>query len=375
MMRELAADMDELVETVRRDVPRMFESDEYTERMAIAMEGIEAKRKAMMAEVEKAAIRAGFTLRSTPSGLTPVPLRNGQPLSEPEYSAITEEDREGLSQSASKLKLTMNRTFSEIRRLGKAAVEEAREVDREIVLFTLTPIVDELQEKYADYPDVVGYLDEVETDIVEHLDLLKPEDPTPGPLGQPSTEEDEFVKYRVNDLVDNTVCDFAPVIFEHIPTYYNLFGRIDYQSRMGTLNTNHTLVKSGAIHEANGGYLVLQARDLLANALSWQTLKTTLRSGEIRIENMGENYSPLPSTTLRPKPIPVNAKVIVVGTPDILHLLQANDEDFQRYFKVIAYFDTVMDRTRENEAKYAEFISGRSRKWWTETRPQDRVWR
>ena len=361
MMRELAADMDELVATVRRDVLRMFESDEYTERMETAMQGIEAKRKAMMAEMEKAAIRAEFSLRSTPSGLAPVPLKDGQPLSESEYSAMTEAEREGLSQSASKLKLTMNRTFSEIRRLGKAAAEEAREVDREIVLFTLTPIVDELQEKYADYPDVVGYLDEVETDMVEHLDLLKPKDPTPGPLGQPSTDEDEFVKYRVNDLVDNTVCDFAPVVFEHIPTYYNLFGRIDYQSRMGTLNTDHTLVKSGAIHEANGGYLVLQARDLLANALSWQTLKTTLRSGEIRIENMGEKYSPLPSTTLRPKPIPVNAKVIVVGTPDILHLLQANDEDFQRYFKVIAYFDTAMDRTRENEAKYAEFISGRSR--------------
>ncbi len=361
MMRQLAADMDELVATVRRDVARAFESDEYTERMETAMQGIQARRQEMTAAMQQTAFEAGFALRPTPSGIAPIPLRNGQPLSESDYSSLSEEARERLRETAGQLQHTINRTLAEIRRLGKEAAEEAREVDKEIVLYTLTPIVDELQEKFSDFPAVVGYLDEVEADMVKHLDLLKPSEPAPGPFGRPSDDEDAFVRYRVNDLVDNTVCDYAPVVFEHSPTYYNLFGRIDYQARMGSLNTNHTMVKSGTVHEANGGYLILQARDLLANPLSWQALKTTLRSGEIRIENMGEQFSPSPSSTLRPKPIPVDAKVVVVGTPGILRLLQALDEDFRRYFKVTAHFDTVMDRTPENEARYAAFISGRCR--------------
>ena len=169
------------------------------------------------------------------------------------------------------------------------------------------------------------------------------------------------MKYRVNGLVDNAGCDYAPVVFEHSPTYYNLFGRIDNRARMGALVTDHMMIKAGAIHEANGGFLVLQAHDLLASPLSWQTLKRTLRSAEVRIENMGEQYTPLPTSTLRPKPIPVNAKIVIVGTPDLLRLLQALDQDFRRYFKVVAHFDTVMRRSPENVARYAAFVASRSR--------------
>ena len=125
-----------------------------------------------------------------------------------------------------------------------------------------------------------------------------------------------FARYRVNDLVDNSTCEGAPVIFEYSPTYYNLFGRIDYQAKIGTLTTDLTMIKPGAIHRANGGYLIAQARDLLTSSLAWETLKRTLRSGEVRIENIGEQYSPLPSTTLRPQPIPVNCKIdLFVKTP------------------------------------------------------------
>ena len=162
-------------------------------------------------------------------------------------------------------------------------------------------------------------------------------------------------------MVDNSACTGAPVVFEHSPTYYNLFGRVDYRARIGTLTTDHTLIKAGALHSANGGYLVVQARDLLLSPLSWDTLKRTLRSGEVRIENIGEQYSALPSDSLRPQPVPVNAKVIMVGAPDVLRTLQSMDEDFRRYFKVTADFDTVMERTPENLSKYVSFIASRVR--------------
>ena len=359
-MKVLAMDMDELVETVRLEVPRAFESDDYTERLEAAMEGVQTRRQEMTSGMEEAAIEGGFALRSTPAGITPVPIKDGVPMSQEDYGAVPEDERDQIRQQADELQHSINRTLADIRRLGEEATEQALEVDKEIVRFTLTPIINELQDRYSDFPEVVTYLDRVEADLVEHLDQLKPKEETsPPPFGQPPPDEDAFVKYKVNDLVDNTMCEGAPVIFEHSPTYYNLFGRIDYQARMGTLNTNHTMIKCGAIHQANGGYLVVQARDLLTSPQSWETLKRTLRSREIRIENMGEQYSPLPSSTLRPQPIPVNAKIIIVGTPDVLRMLQGLDEDFRRYFKVAADFDTLMDRTPENMTKYAAFVAAR----------------
>ena len=360
-MRALATDMDDLVDTVRQDIPRAFESDDYTERMEAAMQQLQAQREELTGALDKVAIESGFALRFTQAGIASFPVKDGQPLSDLEYAALPEAEQESIREKAMQLQQAINRTLADIRRLGKAAQEETRRVDREIVRFTLTPIIDELQEKYSDYPDVVAYLDLVEADMVNHLDVFKPRDQVMAPLAPSATDEDVFVRYRVNDLVDNTACDSAPVVFEQNPTYYNLFGRIDYRPRMGTLVTDHTMAKGGAIHEANGGFLVLQAHELLTNPFSWQTLKRTLRTGELRIENMGEQYSPLPTSTLRPKPIAINTKIVMIGTPEVLRLLQTVDEDFRRYFKVVAHFDTDMERTPENVAKYAAFVSAHCR--------------
>ncbi len=358
-VRILAADMNELIETVCRDVPRVFESDEYRERMEEAMQDIQARRQQMTSEMEQAARQVGFALRSTQVGLTPLPVIDGKPASREVLAALPAAERARLRQTADEIQDVINRTLVEIRRLSKEAIEQARNVDREIVLFTLTPIVDELQEKYKEHPEVVDYLEQVEKDLVERLELLKPKDAKSGasPFQPPVDEEEAFTRYRVNDLIDNTTCTTAPTVVAHNPTYYNLFGRIDYQSRMGTLTTNHMMIKSGAIHEANGGYLILQARELLSNPMSWQTLKRTLHSGEIAIENMGEQFSALPSSTLRPRPIPLDAKIIIVGTPGVLYRLQSFDEEFRRYFKVTADFETDMDRTPENAAKYAAYVA------------------
>ncbi len=360
-MRLLASDMDELVDTVRRDIPKAFESDEYTERVEAVMQDLQAKRQEVSDALDKAAIEAGFAVRFTQAGITSFPLKDGQPYSESDYAALSDPEKEAIQERGAQIQILINRTLAEVRRLAKSSQEETRQVDREIVRFTLAPIVDELQEKYSDYPDIVSYLDHVETDMVNNLEVFKPRDPAPVPFGPPALEEDLFVRYRVNNLVDNTTCDHAPVVFEQNPTYYNLFGRIDYRARMGTLVTDHTMVKGGAIHEANGGFLVLQAHELLTNPFSWQTLKRTLRTGEVRIENMGEQYSPLPTSTLRPKPVSVNTKIVIIGTPEILRLLQTLDEDFHRNFKVAAYFDTAMERTPENIAKYAAFVAERIR--------------
>ena len=367
MMRELAKDMDDLVDVCRREIPVVFESDDYTHRIEDVMKQIQEQRQAMTDELEQEAREVGFTLSFTQVGITPVPLIDDRPMTQEEFAQVSDDVREDLKQRGESIQHSITHVLQELRRLNKEATERSREVDIEVARFTLSPIMGELRDKYrphsnSDNSDVVSYLDAVEADMIEHLEVFKPapepqsQGPSPLMPGVPS-QEDVFVKYQVNDLFDNSTCLGAPVIFEYSPTYYNLFGRIDYKARVGTLTTDLTMVKPGALHRASGGYLVLQARDVMMSPLSWETIKRTLRSREVRIENIGEQYSPLPSATLRPQPIPVDAKIILVGGPDVLRALQMYDEDFRRYFKVTADFDYLMARTPENIGKYAAFVA------------------
>ena len=364
MMRGLVHDMDDLVDMCRREIPGAFESDDYNHRVEDVMKGVQSNRQAITDDLEREAKKEGFALTFTQVGITPVPLAEGRPMTPEEYGNVPDALREELRQGAERLQHAITHTMQEFRRLSKEAAAGTREVDTELVRFTLGPLIDELRVKYDAYPEVVSYLDQVEADMIERLDIFKPrEEPSTPPPGGPglSSDDDLFARYRVNDLVDNTTCEGAPVIIEYSPTYYNLFGRIDYRARIGALTTDLTMIKPGAIHRANGGYLVLQARDVLLNPMSWDTLKRCLRSGEVKIENIGEQYSPLPSTTLLPQPIPISAKIVLVGSPETLRVLQQGDEDFRRYFKVTADFDTLMDRTPENMNKYATFVAARCR--------------
>ena len=364
MLKQLSRQMDDLVDTCRREIPRAFESDDYAHRVEEVMKDVQARRQAITNELEKLALAEGFALTSGQAGITPVPLKDSRPMSQEDFAVLPEDEREQLKEKAEKLQHTVNHGLVELRRLNKEAEEQTTKVDSDLVRFTLTPIIDELQKEYADHAPVVEFLDQVESDMADNLEIFKTDDKTPAPGMPPQgfvTDEDPFIKYRVNDLVDNTACVGAPIIFEYSPTYYNIFGRIDYRARYGTLATDHTMIKAGALHLANGGYLVLQARDLLTSPLSWETLKRTLRSQQIRVENIGEQYSPLPSASLRPQPIPFEAKVVIVGSPDVMRLLQAYDEDFRRLFKVTADFDNLMDRTEQNMARYASFVSARCR--------------
>ncbi len=364
MFRQLARDMDELVESCRRDILKAFESDEYVHRVQDVTKSIQAKHQAVTSALEKEASELGFALTPAPGGIQPVPVTDGRPMSPDEYNQLSEAAREKLKEKSDRLQHSITHGMSELRRLSKEATEQTREVDRELLRFTLTPIVDELKERYSEHPAVADYLAKVEADMADNLEIFKPQEETgnsTSPIAGAHRDEDVFAKYKVNDLIDSSKCEGAPVVFEYSPTYYNLFGRIDYKARVGTFTTDLTMIKEGAFHRANGGYLVLQARDLLISPLSWDTLKRSLRSGQVRIENIGDQYSPLPSSTLRPQPIPINTKVIIIGSPDILRLLQSADDDFRRYFKVVADFDTVMDRTTENMSKYAAFVSARCR--------------
>ena len=367
LMRMLAQDMEQLVETCREEIPAVFDSDDYRHRVQDILNDVQAQRQSVTDGYEKQARERGFTLSLTQTGvqvqITPVALHpEGRPLTQEEFAQLPEPVQAQLRERAAEVQHDIDHALAEFRRLNQQVHDRQRGVDVELVRYTLQPIIDGLQEKYEEHRDVVSYLDEVEADMVSHAEAFKPrgDEPIPGGVPTRDTGEDNFfLRYQVNDLVDNALCNGAPVEFENNPAYYNLFGRIDYRARMGALTTDHTMIKAGALHRASGGYLVVQAKDLLASPMSWDTLKRVLRSGELRVENIGEQNTAVPTTTMRPQPIPVRAKVVLVGNPGVLYALQAADEDFRRFFKVTAEFDTVMDRTPENIAKYATFVASR----------------
>ncbi len=359
MINALKEDMDELVEGCKRDLPKAFDSEEFHKQLEDVLKQAQVKKNSIYGGLEQEAGKLGYAINLTQAGIMTIPLKKGRPMERQEYEALAEDERSELVKKGEELQQVINHQLVEIRRLDKDTAQKSQDAAKQLGLYTIRPHIQELKEKYHEYSKVLTYLDAVQSDIVDHLDAFRPGDekaqaPAPPPWIKPS---DDFVKYRVNPLMDNKGCRSAPIVYEYSPTYYNLFGRIEYNPSFGTMSTDLTLIKAGAIHKANGGYLVVQAVDLLTSPFSWATLKRTLRSQQARIENLGEQYNSIPTVTLSPEPIPVDAKIVIVGSPYIYYLLQAQDEDFRKYFKVKADFDTSMERTQENITKYAEFIA------------------
>ena len=247
-----------------------------------------------------------------------------------------------------------------VRRIEREAHEQVHALDREAVSFAVGHLLDALRTKYAQVHAVIEHLDGVQADLVAHLEEFRGTEPEPGPPTPmpPFAGERAYKRYGANVLVTNTPAAGAPVVLESNPTYYNLLGRVDYRAAVGAMHTDFQLIRPGALHRANGGYLVLQARDVLLSPFAWDALKRALRDGELRIENLGEQFSAFPTATLKPAPIALKVKVVLIGDLQTYMLLYGLDPDFQRLFKVKAQFGPYMDRSPETMLAYAAFVSG-----------------
>ncbi len=366
--RQLVQDMEELIRDSQRDIPAAFESDTYRTRVEESLQEFQQKREAITKGVEATARQEGFIVQPSPTGIVTTPLKDDQPITREQYNQLPEEERAALREKSEALQGFIDQRLTELRSLDRDATKRRIEVDRDVVRAVINPAINELREKYKDIPTLVQYLDAVRQDIAEHVDdFRRMEDQQPqqqtmeAAMARESADAERFLRYKVNVLVDNGNTLGAPVIFEYSPTYYNLFGRVEYRPRFGTAATDLSMIRPGAIHLASGGYLALQARDVLSNPLVWETLKRVLRSREARIENIGEQLSAIPTATLRPQPIPVQTKIILTGTPMLFHALQGVEEDFRKFFKVKADFDMSMERTPENTLFYASFVCNQCR--------------
>ncbi|HLF25597.1 MAG TPA: ATP-binding protein [Anaerolineae bacterium] len=355
----LRQDMQSLVGHLEIDVPRAFESPEYQQARARIARELEEQQRAVYAELEALAAQRGFAIARTPGGLAIAPLLEGKPVPADALAGLPIEQRQQLELTGIELQERLAETVRQLRRFEKHAQEAIAELDRQVALNLAGHVVDALVQAYqVDCPEVVEYLEEVRADIVEHIGEFNPEaqpaqppDPTYAP--QPS------VRYQVNVLVDHSHTRGAPVVIERNPNFMNLIGRIERDVRFGGTVMDFTMLRAGALHRANGGYLVLRAKDVLADPIGWAGLKRSLDSSQVQIDDPGTQFQMFSTRTLEPEPIPLDLKVILLGSPSLYHWLYSTDEDFQKLFKVKADFAPEMERTLENEQAYALFIRAR----------------
>lgn len=358
----LARDMDELIEAWKTEIPRAFESEEYENRKNQIINGFQAERDNLISELRHKAENIGFSLEITAAGIFTVPLIDGKPLKHETFDSLPEGQRAQIKTKTEELQGDINHLLTQIRAMEKGAKDKLSELDREIALFAVGHFLEILMEKYKELPKVTNYLSSVQQDIVDNLEAFKSggkkaEMIIPGI--EAGAGEPNFDKYKVNVFINNASGTGAPVVTETNPTYYNLFGRLEYKAQLSAMTTDFTMLKPGAIHKANGGYLIINALDLLVNFLSWDALKRTLDNEEARIENIGEQFRLVPAATLQPEPIPLDVKVVLIGSPYIYQLLYSLDENFRKLFKVKADFNWEMERSANHIDKYAAFVAAR----------------
>lgn len=352
--------IEELLEDLKQAIPKAFDGDDYERQKSVFVKEFQEARAVLLEELNKAALEKGFALKRTTSGFVTIPLQDGEQISEEDYAKLEQEKKDELEKKSTEVQLKAMEIMRRVQKVEKELKEQLKDLDQRIGLAAIGHLFSELLEEYERYTAVQKYLQAYQDDVLSNLaDFRGDEDEQQNTmfwLRRQSQEQTEL-RYTVNLLVDNRETEGAPMVYETNPSYYNLLGRVEYENRFGMVVTDFSMIKAGAFHQANGGYLILQARDVLSAMQSWEVIKRVLRTREIRIENISEHFGLVAMVTLRPQPIPLNIKVVMIGNPYIYQILYHYDEDFRKLFKIKADFDIEMDRRDDNINKMSGFIS------------------
>jgi len=358
---EFQKDMQELLEKVKVDIPLALESEEHQKAKSILYQKLQAKQNEVQAYIGNTSKKLGFALKSGDKGIVTVPLNNeGKPMDEDEFQSLYPEKKDIIDENSKKLNVLLLEVFKNLRELERNIEKEIEILESKNILNNIGPFFQELSTKYADSVIVQEHLDEIKKDLLNNAKEFKQKEQSPGTellFFQENKTKKIIQKYRVNIIIDHTKTQGAPVIVESNPTYYNLLGRVEYESHLGVLSTDYTKIKAGSLHQANGGYLILKCKDLLTGHFCWDGLKRALKTGEIRIESIGYQFGAITTTTVKPEAIPLQVKVILIGSQHEYQLLYYYDEDFRKLFKIMVDFDVEMQRSEEHIYKLARFIS------------------
>ena len=353
-----------LLQKLKGELTKAFSGEGYTSERKKAVEESQTRQQKLLEEAAEEAQRQGFQLQMTSVGPALFPVIDGKAVSQADYLALDRSVRKGIEKKRNELLKKVSSTFEKIREVESQTVEKLQNTDKKVADFTISRLFRDLLNAYKDSKKIMQYLNDLKSFTLNNLDVFKErEEPQPSPVlgitpSQMMGGREPFLPFQVNIFVDNSATEGPPVITEPNPNYANLFGKIERRFLFGGYLSDHTMLKPGALQLANGGYLLLSANDVLTNSAVWPALKRAIRTKEVRNEDPFEQFGLIAPQGLKPQPMPINVKVILIGDGMLYQLLSMYDEDFWEIFKVKADFDFQLDKTNPNLKAFAAFIAG-----------------
>ena len=361
--KEFKADMDSFIDDINKDIKSTFRNEDFEKQKALMQNKFEQKRTALLEKLNKESMKSGFEVKATNNGVYMMPVINGKAIEEEEFNKLDDDVRRTFEENSAVVQDQIIEAINQIKVLEKENNKKIEEWQSNIALLTINAHINPLKQKYKKYKKVTTFLDNIKTDILKNMNLFIQDSPSTN-SNQPNKQEPAkpWLNYRVNLFVDNSNLEGAPVIMDSNYQYHNLFGKLEYENQYGMLKTDYTMLQPGLLHKANGGYIILQASDLLSNQICYDALKKALLVKELHIENNMEQRSYMVMISLKPQAIPLNVKVLLLGDASIYHALLALDPEFKKLFKIKAEFEESAPRTDANILKLANFVHSFSKK-------------
>ena len=352
--------MESFVKDIRRDIKKTFNNDDFEKEKKAIKQEYDAKREKLLEQLNKRTMVQGFQVKSTANGVYMMPVLDGKPLAEDEFEALDDNVKREFEERSELVQEQVFEALAAMKAIEKEADKKIEEWQSNIALLTINVHVNAIRASYKRNKKVVNYLESVKADILKNIPAFLASDtdekPPVGPTQRPETIY-PWLNYRVNLFVDNSKIEGAPVIMDNNYQYNNIFGGIEYENQYGAIRTDYTMLKAGLMHQANGGYIVFQAKDLMTNPACYEALKKVLRVKQLSIEPVSDaNHSTMMLVSIKPEPIPLDIKVIIIGTSEIYHTLLSYDSDFRKLFKIKVEFEDDAPKTTENIGKLAKFV-------------------
>jgi len=360
--KEFAKDIENMIENITIEIPKFFSTESYDGEKIKIVRNYQLLKDDIMRELKEKAKKMDFAVKNTDTTIYFMPIVKGETLDEEAYAKLKKKEKEEINKKSLEIQVDAEEIIKKIKDADKDLKKELDKLENLTGLKAVETYINEMKEKYGDKPKVVEYLKFMQEDILknitEFLDAEDREDDMEGAFPWPVkvNVEEITTNYKVNLFVDNSKTEGAPVIIESNPTYYKMIGKVEYENELGNLTTDFRKIKSGLLHRANGGYLVLKIEDLLKNPLSWDALKRSLKINEIHIESLRDQYAVVSVASLKPEEIPLDVKIVLIGNSYYYHMLYEYDEDFKKLFKLRVDFSAQMEKNVENELKIAKFV-------------------